>query len=78
MSQASIPKDLRPIAKRLRKQGWEIVVEGHHVRWTNPDGQSVTTGVQGSTGSDGIFHAKRHIGLLEKGTPPPYRQPPPR
>lgn len=39
-------KDLEKLARRARRAGWTVEVNGrNHVRWTAPDGQSFTTGL---------------------------------
>lgn len=41
-----INKDLEALARKARKAGWTVEVNGrNHVRWTTPDGQSFTTGL---------------------------------
>ena len=42
MRRHSIPKEYRPILKRLKGQGWTIeVTGGKHLVWLGPDGQKV-------------------------------------
>ena len=40
----TVAKELKPFAKRARKQGWQIVQKsGSHLKWIPPQGRFVVT-----------------------------------
>lgn len=62
-----IPKDLKPLARQARRNGWRITYAGSgHIRWHSPGGHIITTSStpRGGRHSDrNARHALRKAGL---------------
>jgi predicted RNA binding protein YcfA (HicA-like mRNA interferase family) len=60
----TIQKELRPIVKRLRKEGWQLVpTGGTHARLINPEGRTVLTL---ATSSCNYRAVKKALSVLRK------------
>lgn len=56
-----IPKELRPVAKKLRKAGWQVLAANSgHLVWIAPDGSKVHT-AQTPKRRTGILPALRDL-----------------
>ncbi len=54
-----INKDLEPMARLARRQGWDVAITArNHVRWTSPDGHVLYSGLTMSSTTARTFQRK--------------------
>lgn len=61
-----IPKEMRPVAKKARDQGWTIsTTKGGHIVWQSPTGKKVFSPSSPSEyrGHKNVIRKLRHEGL---------------
>jgi hypothetical protein len=56
-----IPKDLRPIARRLRREGWTVEPVKGHIKWRDADGNLMVTSSSTPNDQRAITNARRDV-----------------